>query len=369
MRIDLLRVRNLRCFEAVEFAPGPKINWLVGDNGAGKTTLLEAAYILSHGRSFRAGGRSAPCRHGAQDYLVYAESFHGEGTRHRLGLMRRNDRWAARLDGADLPTLAPLFEACPVVCFGPESSSLITGPADERRSFLDWGVFHVEHRSLEIWRRWRRALRQRNALLRTHADTTAFEPWEHDLEQLAGEIHRMRSSCLASLEPYVIEEAAALIPEFGPVRFDYRRGWDESMPLADQLATMRDRDRERGFTQRGAHRADWSLDFERIARREHLSRGQAKAVALICVLALTRWLKNRTAEYPLLCLDDLDSELDTARFTKVMEWLAGKPLQTWVASTSISAPSRWLSDACAFHVEHSGVIPLKEPGKASWGIM
>ena len=357
MKIDLLRLRNLRCFETAEFAPGSGVNWLIGPNGAGKTTLLEAAYILSHGRSFRAGARSAPCRHGSSHYLIYAETSRDTGSGHRLGLARRDDRWEARLDGTDLSTLAPLFEVCPVVVFGPESPSLITGPGDERRSFLDWGVFHVEHQSLDIWRRWRRALRQRNALLRTNADTMAFEPWEHDLGRLGEEIHRMRSACLMSLEPYVLEEAAALVPEFGAARFDYRPGWDAATPLADQLGAMRARDRERGFTQRGAHRADWSLEFERFARREHLSRGQAKAVALVCVLGLVRWLRDRTADYPLLCLDDLDSELDAAHAGKVVCWMSGRPLQVWITSTS--APGARSSDATVFHVEHSGVIEEK----------
>ncbi len=317
MKIDLLRLRNLRCFEAAEFAPGPGTNWLVGPNGAGKTTLLEAAYILSHGRSFRAGTRSAPCRHGSSNYLIYAETSRSGGSAHRLGLARRSDRWEARLDGANLPTLAPLFEVCPVVVFGPESP--------------------------------------------TDADATAFEPWEHDLGRLAEEIHRMRSACLASLEPYVLEEAAALVPEFGSPRFDYRPGWDEITSLTDQLAAMRERDRERGFTQRGAHRADWSLEFEGIARREHLSRGQAKAVALVCVLGLVRWLRDRTADYPLLCLDDLVSELDAEHAGKVIRWMTDKPLQVWVTSTSI--PSVSLPDGRVFHVEHSGVVA----GKTSAG--
>lgn len=355
MRISRLRVRNLRCFEAADFVPGPGANWLVGSNGAGKTTLLEAAYILSHGRSFRAGTRAAPCRHGAPNYLIYAEAIHGSGAIHRLGLTRVADRWEARLDGVDLSTLAPLFEVCSVVYFGPESASMVTGPADERRGFLDWSVFHVEHRSLDTWRRWRRALRQRNALLRTNAGAAAFEPWEHDLDMLARDIHHMRGECLASLRPYIVEEAAALVPELGAPRFDYRPGWNESTPLSEQLATMRERDRERGFTQRGAHRADWALEFDRVARREHLSRGQAKAVALVCVLAQARWLKDRAGEYPVLCLDDLESELDPPHVAKVTAWLASKPLQVWITSTMAPDASRLARDTRVFHVKHTGV--------------
>ena len=354
MNIELLRLANLRCFEQVDFAPGPALNWLVGANGAGKTTLLEATHILSHGRSFRAGGRTAPCRDGAAAFTIYAElSCRGP---HRLGMTRQDERWQARLDGTDLATLAPLFEACPVVCFGPESLSLILGPAEERRSFLDWSVFHVEHQSLEVWRKWRRALRQRNALLRTNANDALFEPWEHDLGVLADQIHAMRDACVASLEPYLMEASTWLVPELGAARVGYRSGWDDSVSLGTELAAHRQRDRERGFTQRGPHRADWTLHFSKVARREHLSRGQAKAIALACSLAQAHWLKERTGEYPLLCLDDLDSELDAEHADKVVAWLAGEPVQAWVTSTD--PPSRRGSDTRLFHVEHSGVTPI-----------
>lgn len=355
MKIETLRGSNLRCFEAFEFAPAPQINWLVGPNGTGKTTILEAAHILSHGRSFRPGGRGAPMRRTAHEYLIYAEIAH-EGRHHRLGLTRTEDRWQARLDGEPLLSLAPLFAACPVVFFGPESQALVAGPADERRSFLDWSVFHVEHESLEAWRMWRRALRQRNALLRGSGAEAEFAAWEHDLSRLAERIDVMRSRCLSSLQPYLVEEADRLVPELGEASIEYRAGWDESQDLARQLEEQRDRDRERGFTQRGAHRADWWLRFPGVARREHLSRGQAKAIALVCVLAQTRWLKDHVGEYPLLCLDDLDSELDAPHASKVIAWLRDRPLQAWLTSTAEPQGSQLDEVSRVFHVEHAGFL-------------
>ncbi|MGH8144855.1 MAG: DNA replication/repair protein RecF [Rhodanobacteraceae bacterium] len=352
MKIDLLRVTNLRCFEDLAFEPGSGLNWLVGSNGVGKTTLLEAVYLLSHGRSFRAGGRLAPCRNGASEYVVHATLSRAGRAAAKLGLARRNDRWQARLDGVDLPTLAPMFELCPVVYFGPESQSLVTGAAEERRSFLDWSVFHVEHDSLDLWRAWRRTLRQRNALLRSRAADDEFEPWEHDLARLAERIHAMRSACLSSLEPYLVSEAAWLVPELGTIRIDYRPGWDTAHGLQQQLAAHRNRERERGFTQHGVHRADWALRFERVAQREHLSRGQAKASALMCVLAQTRWLHDRIGEYPLLCLDDIESELDGEHASKVVGWLANRPMQAWLTTT---AEPTLFHPADVFHVEHAGV--------------
>jgi DNA replication and repair protein RecF len=246
-----------------------------------------------------------------------------------------------------------LFAACPVVYFGPESQALILGPAEERRGFLDWSVFHVEHTSLELWRAWRRSLRQRNTLLRQNARASDFLPWEHELEHLAERIHAMRQRCLGGLEPYLSEEAANLVPELGKTRIDYRPGWDEQIGLAEQLASTRDRDRERGFTRHGAHRADWSLVFEGIAQREHLSRGQAKAAALVCILAQTRWLKSSIGEYPLLCLDDLDSELDAAHAALIISWLSERRIQSWLTSTQPIDSLLSVEGARMFHVKQS----------------
>lgn len=353
MNIQLLRADNLRCFEHVSLEPGPGINWLVGANGAGKTTLLEAAYILSHGRSFRLGGRAAPKRQGASEYLIYAETHRAAQPAVRLGLARRNDSWSGRLNGEDLPNLAPLFEACPVVYFGPESQALILGPAEERRAFLDWSVFHVEHTSLEVWKAWRRALRQRNALLRQGAPSDIFVPWEHDLGRLALEIHALRARCLVGLEHCIAEEAAALVPELGKVRVEYHAGWDVENGLERQLAATRERDREAGFTRYGAHRADWTLIFGQIAKREHLSRGQAKAAALVCTLALARWLKDSIGDLPLLCLDDLESELDAPHAGRVIEWLQKTPIQCWLTATRVPQPAQIAANACLFHVKRS----------------
>ena len=215
----------------------------------------------------------------------------------------------------------------------------------------------MEHESLDVWRMWRRSLRQRNALLRTSASAVEFEPWEHDLAKLAARINAMRTACLASLGPYLEQEAKWLVPELGGLRIEYRPGWDEELGLELQLVSGRERERERGFTQHGAHRADWWLSFERVARRDHLSRGQAKAIALVCSLAQTRWLRDRIGEYPLLCLDDLDSELDEEHAAKIVGWLHGKPLQAWLTATGLPELQPG-GDSSVFHVEQSGPVRL-----------
>src|ERR1700750_1285233 len=137
MKFESLRIAGLRCLEAVSLTPASGISVFVGANGAGKTSVLEAAYLLSHGRSFRAGSRDVLLKRGASARSVFAEVSTADGRAKRLGLGREGARWQARVDG-DAVSLGALVQECAVVCFEPGSHDLIAGGSEERRQFLDW---------------------------------------------------------------------------------------------------------------------------------------------------------------------------------------------------------------------------------------
>lgn len=357
MRFERLRIHGLRCLTDVEVGLGEGIHVFVGPNGAGKTSVLEAAYLLSHGRSFRSGAREALLQRGLSTLSVFADLRDAAGTHRRLGLGREDARWDARLDGVDV-ALGELVQACAVVCFEPGSHALIAGGAEERRRFLDWGVFHVEHRFLGTWRRYQRALKQRNALLRAAAGPDAlYTPWEQELGETATVIDAYRRVYLDQLLPALAESARFLLPELGPLTLRYRRGWPEEVTLSEQLAAQRGRDVARGHTTAGVHRADWSLAFERAPVREHLSRGQEKLTALGCLLAQASLHAERCGEWPIVCLDDLASELDLAHQQAVVERLEAAGAQVLVTGTECPAPLQ--AHPCRmFHVEQGQIRPL-----------
>lgn len=358
MRFERLRIQGLRCLTdiAVELAEG--IHVFVGPNGAGKTSVLEAAYLLSHGRSFRSGARDALLQRGSASLAVFAEASTPGTIRRRLGLGRAGQRWEARLDGEDVP-LGALVQACAVVCFEPGSHALIAGAADERRRFLDWGVFHVEQEFLGAWRRYQRALKQRNALLRTGAlgPDALYTPWELELGETAAAIDIYRKSYLDRLLPELAASAGSLLPELGPMALRYRRGWNEEADLTSVLADQRSRDLARGHTTAGPHRADWSLAFEQAPLREHLSRGQEKLTALSCLLAQAGLHAKCRGEWPVVCLDDLASELDLAHQEAVVERLDAVGAQVLVTGTECPRPLLALPHRM-FHVEQGQIRPL-----------
>ena len=358
MRLEQLRICALRCLTDVSVSLDPAINVFVGANGAGKTSVLEAAFLLSHARSFRSGAREALLQRGMSQLSVFAEVHHESAPMRRLGLGRTGARWEARIDGESV-AIGQLVRACAVVCFEPGSHALIAGAAEERRRYLDWGVFHVEHEFLMAWRRYQRALKQRNSLLRQGNAPTdeLFEPWEWELAQAAGKIDLQRRAYLDLLRPRLQAAAAGLLPELGMIELRYRRGWSEEADLADQLRVQRGRDLARGHTTLGVHRADWSVSFEQAPLREHLSRGQEKLTALACVLAQADLYAEHYGEWPIVCLDDLASELDQAHQASVVRQLLAARAQILLTGTELPQALREVS-ARVFHVEQGELTRL-----------
>jgi DNA replication and repair protein RecF len=358
MRFERLQLRGLRSISEAALDLGSGFNVLIGANGAGKTSVLEAAFLLSHGRSFRAGARDALTQRGTSALSIFSVLRRQDEQVVRLGLGREGARWEARIDAQSVP-IGQLVRECAVVCFEPGSHALIAGAADERRRFLDWGVFHVEHEFLSAWRRYQRALKQRNSLLRKSGplDDALYEPWEQELARAGSQIEEWRRAYLAALLPHLRDQVSLFLPELGSLELRYRAGWPDGEHLAAVLSAQRTRDQGRGHTSSGVHRGDWSVAFEQAPQREHLSRGQEKLVALACLLAQARLDAEFRGEWPIVCLDDLASELDQVHQGAVVESLLGSPAQVLITGTEMpitlkQAPAR------VFHVEQGRLTPL-----------
>ena len=282
MQIQHVRLRDVRRFESVDFHPRPGFNLVTGANGSGKTSLLEAIHLLAHARSFRGRVRDGLIRQGQPSLDVFAEWRDRTDTPHRAGLRHAGGDWEARLDGAPVSHLGQLCEAMAVVTFEPGSHALIDGGSEQRRRFLDWGLFHVERHLgddgfLALWRRHARAHKQRNALLRQQADGGQLDAWEHELAQAGEALTRCRERYVAQLAPYVEAGIAELLPSAGGAAIALQPGWRrQDLPLADALLLSRDRDRLLGHTSLGPHRADLKLVLEALPGRDGLSRGRPR---------------------------------------------------------------------------------------------
>lgn len=360
MRFEQLRIEGLRCLQHVDLAPGSGLNLVTGPNGAGKTSVLEAMYLLSRGRSFRGGSPDVMMARSATSMHAFGRIRSADGER-RLGLERAERSWRIQCDGQRGERLTDLIGACAVVCFEPGMHALVSGPADGRRRFLDWGVFHVEHGFLQTWRRYQRALKQRNSLLRgdMRPRPDELDAWEAEMSTAGAGLQAQRTEYLQRLGRRMETLCSQFVPELGEVSLQDRPGWNLDDTLADTLRARRETDRQRGHTTRGPHRADWRPVFTEAPQREYLSRGQEKLCALACLLGQAEVFAADHGEWPVVCMDDLASELDHAHREAVVRQLFQAEAQVFITSTeNVDVLAAYSPQV--FHVEHGAIRP--DPG-------
>lgn len=370
MQVTRLQIAGLRCFSQVALSPAPGLNLLLGDNGAGKTSVLEALHLMAYGRSFRGRVRDGLVRRGTATIEVFVQWHEqGQDRERRAGLRHSGQDWEGRLDGEPIAHLGDLCAALSVVTFEPGSHALIMGAAEHRRRYLDWGLFHVEPAFLGLWRRYSRALKQRNALLKARVRDGQLDAWEQELQESGTILTGHRAQYLSELEPCLQEIVVELLPAAGGTKLEFLPGWRrEDMSLADALLLSRERDLAAGFTSVGPHRADWRIEHAAIPGRETLSRGQAKLTALSALLAQAQHQAGLRGEWPVVALDDLASELDRAHQARVLERLRASGAQVFVTGTE--APpglDLGLSNPRVFHVEQSKISveqSVEQPGRS-----
>lgn len=363
MLIRRLSLHHLRRFAAVDLSPQPGLNLLTGDNGAGKTSVLEALHLMAYGRSFRGRVRDGLVQQDREALEVFVEWDELRGDlpvqRRKAGLRHSGQDWKGRLDGEDVAQIGNLCAALAVVTFEPGSHALVSGGGEPRRRFLDWGLFHVEPDFLSLWRRYSRALKQRNALLKQGGPSRMLDTWDHELAEAGEPLTSRRQHYLERLQDRAVALAAELAPQLGITRLDLSPGWRRhELPLADALLLARERDRQAGYTSVGPHRADWSVGFTTIPGRDALSRGQAKLTALACLLAQAEDYAQQRGHWPVIALDDLASELDRTHQARVLNRLLSGPAQIFITATETPAALQDRENIARFHVEHGQIMAV-----------
>ena len=351
MQLDQLRLRNFRCFAEAQLDLDPDLNWIVGPNASGKTSLLEALFFLGHGRSFRSSRPDRLIRDGQAGFEVVARLNDG-GRKRVLGVGRADGATEFRLAGETLKSMAEAAKTLPVVVLDSGMNQLVSGGPGERRRWLDWGVFHVEHEFHAAWRSYQQAVKQRNSALRAQVSVAALKPWSHATATAGERLAAHRERYYRGIATTLTEYAERALPGVG-VEFSLRQGWTEGEPLAEVLARHEERERELGSTRYGPHRADLQMRVSGLPADERLSRGQQKMLAGAMWLTQVQSFTHHTGGRCLLLVDDLAAELDgerLERFLGLLQEQAAQRVLTAIGDDEIAHTG--LSGGKVFHVEH-----------------
>ena len=362
--IEHLEITNIRNLKPVSLEPSV-INLIYGDNGSGKTSLLEAIHLLSVARSFRSKQIKPVVQTGQNDCILFATLASAIGAAgKRLGLQRsKPGELVMKVDGEPVKTVSDLAIHLPVQVINSDTFQLLDGSPDDRRRFLDWGLFHVEPQFYEAWKKARKLLKQRNSLLRRgKIDAAQMATWNQGLADAAEALDALRDQYFNELAAEFNQLLPTLL-EIDELSMAYYRGWDKDTPLLEVLETNFEKEAERGYTQSGPHRADIRLRYQGQYAADMLSRGQQKLVVCALKLAQGRVLARRNVgEAPktsIYLVDDLPAELDQQHrqvFCQLLESLGAQVFITCIEVDSMMK-SCWQrpEQVKMFHVEQ-GVI-------------
>jgi DNA replication and repair protein RecF len=381
MHLHSLRLRRFRNFADTSVHLEPGLTVFHGDNAQGKTNLLESIYYLATGRSFRTTRDEECVPFGSEPgaAAVVEGSLTRGGVRHDIRIAFTRQTKIVRVDDKPLARLTDLWGVLATVLFTPEDLQTVLGGPSGRRQYIDVALSQVDHYYLDALKRYTRALRQRNALLRRPghlSDKTRaqVEAYEGPLADAAGRIFTARRDFIARVVPLAARRHVELAgrEEILTGRYDHflqtvldppDRPLDaiadrEATALfASLLAKRRDDDVARQQTIQGPHRDDLFLLVDGREARAFASQGQARTTALSLRLAEADFIRETAGHAPLLLLDDILSELDPRRLDSLLSSLASADIQTILTTTDLEPLRSVLGRARAWRVEQGRVIP------------
>ena len=327
MILETLELRDFRNYEAEEVVFHEKINILTGRNAQGKTNLIEAINLLALGKSFRTRREQELVRFGAVEARVKG-AFKKKDRPHtsevRLSAAGSGKK-SYFVNGVETGTVSDLLGGVYTIVFSPEDLRIVKGDPETRRRFLDRELILLKPMYYHKLKRFRQALKGRNALLKGEKPSSdLLDIYDEQLAEAAAAVMRDRADWLKDLTVAAAETGAMITDRKEALVAEYR----PSLALAENACTKeavlevmshgRERDIFSRSTESGPHRDDFCVLASGLDLRLYGSQGQQRTAALSLRLAERELIKRETGEDAILLLDDVMSELDEERQERLL---------------------------------------------------
>lgn len=361
-KLDFLNYRNI---EKLCLEPDAAMNIIYGENAQGKTNLLEGIYLFTGSKSFRGSRDAELIRFGEESKT--AEITVDFSTRYDIycGKLAIKENRTAFLNQIPLKTTRELGEYFPAMLFAPKDLGLVQSGPEERRSFLDQGLFQLKTKYGELLKNYRTALDQRNAILkniRANLDWVInLEIWDVTLAALGTKIIYQREQYLKRLEKYAVPFYQGLSGTTEILAMTLARTIDTDSndqqviekKLLQSLEANREKDIACGFTTAGPHRDDLIFTINGLPVKAFGSQGQQRSVALAVKMGEAYILEEVYEEAPVILLDDVMSELDQQRQNYILNHI--NQFQVFITCCDKDAILR-MKKGKAFYISQGALI-------------
>ena len=322
MSFSKIYLNNFRSFNSSSFDLGKK-NLIIGKNGAGKSSFLEAIFFILSKKSFRTSSLNAMINFESSffklDAILDEEKFSftkdlSSSIKSKEGNFKNNF----------LPLILNNF-----------SLNLLEAPKENRRSFLDYLMFHVEHDYKINHLKFRKALAQRNRALKK-SSSSELKSWTKVFIELSQKLTKMKldfiDSFLKSFPAFVDSSSLpkTLQEKFKSISITYDKGWKDN--LLEELRESFIKDQARGFTSLGPQTSDLSVKINWQVSGNILSRGEQKLLILLIYLFFVKSFNDLRPNKTIFLLDDLPSELDEKNLDLALNLLQDADCQLFITS-------------------------------------
>lgn len=370
MHIEELKLTNYRNYPKLEIGFDDKVNVIIGENAQGKTNLMEAIYLLAFTKSHRTTKEKELIRWD-EDYAKIEGRVQKKNHSIPLEIVISNKGKKAKLNHLEQKKLSDYIGNLNVVMFAPEDLTLVKGPPQIRRRFIDMELGQIQPRYIYHLGQFQKVLKQRNHLLKQmqrdrSLNRMMLSVLTEQLVEHASTILERRFAFLELLRKWAkpihhgishqLEELDIVYsPSMEVLESASKEKIESSYQEKFQLVV--EKEIERGTTLVGPHRDDILFYVNGKNVQTYGSQGQQRTTALSVKLAEIDLIYNEVGEYPILLLDDVLSELDDYRQSHLLNTIQGK-VQTFVSTTSVDGiHHETLDKAEIFRVQNGNVTP------------
>lgn len=325
MIVQSLSFENFRNLKNGKIYFSDGINVICGDNAQGKTNLIECLWLFTGGKSFR-GSKDGELVTFENPFLKIESCFDSGKRKQTMQITVNGGRRSIVLNDVPKRSASQVVGCFCAVVFAPNHLMLVKSGPEERRKFIDAAICQIKPQYSHILAQYQHILSQRNALLKdipNHRELEdTIEIWNDRLSETGTKIIRYRKAYIRRLSQSaaVFYEGISNSKEILTTAYHTMCCKDETESAEDikkefseKLKACQKNDICAGFTTVGVHRDDLYIKINGYDAKSFGSQGQQRSAVLSLKLAEAELLGEQKGEQPIILLDDVLSELDTAR--------------------------------------------------------
>lgn len=321
MNLTSLKITNYKNISATSIELPAKINCLVGNNGTGKTNFLDSIYFLAFTRSYFNHIDNQNIKHN-EEFFRLEGTFNKHDSKSSVKTTFSSKGKIVKLNDKKHKKLSNHFGLFPVVMITPYDIDLIMDGSEVRRNFMDSIISQYDRDYLNELINYKKALQQRNSLLKSFAENRVF-----DQEMLELWDYKIVKIC-----PVIFEKRKTFLDKFVPI-FDYYykiiSGTEENVSIeyksdlySNKIEIILSENVQKDLilqrTTRGIHKDDLLFKIDEFQLKKIASQGQQKTFVTALKFAQSNFIKEKTGFKPILLLDDVFDKLDTQRVENVV---------------------------------------------------